>query len=81
MDMMHEDINELQRLSILVDADEEGYLLQIFTKPLKTDQHYFLKSYNVWEQKVLEQEILKHYLSQLKENNRLEEHFNIVIDC
>ena len=34
MDMMHEDINELQKLSILVDADEEGYLLQIFTKPL-----------------------------------------------
>ncbi len=34
-DMMKEDINELQRLSILVDADEEGYLLQIFTKPLE----------------------------------------------
>jgi len=32
-DMMKEDINELQKLSILVDADEEGYLLQIFTKP------------------------------------------------
>ncbi len=35
MDMMKEDIKELQRLSILVDADEEGYLLQIFTKPLE----------------------------------------------
>lgn len=34
-DMMKEDIKELQRLSILVDADEEGYLLQIFTKPLE----------------------------------------------
>ena len=34
MEMMNEDINELQKLSILVDADEEGYLLQIFTKPL-----------------------------------------------
>ena len=32
---MKEDINELQRLSILVDADEEGYLLQIFTKPIE----------------------------------------------
>lgn len=32
-DMMKEDIKELQKLSILVDADEEGYLLQIFTKP------------------------------------------------
>ena len=34
-DMMKEDIAELQKLSILVDADEEGYLLQIFTKPLQ----------------------------------------------
>ncbi len=34
-DMMKEDINELQKLSILVDADEEGYLLQIFTKPVE----------------------------------------------
>lgn len=34
-DMMKEDIKELQRLSILVDADEEGYLLQIFTKPVE----------------------------------------------
>jgi 4-hydroxyphenylpyruvate dioxygenase len=33
MEMMKEDIAELQKLSILVDADEEGYLLQIFTKP------------------------------------------------
>jgi len=35
MSIMKEDIKELQRLSILVDADEEGYLLQIFTKPIQ----------------------------------------------
>lgn len=35
MDMMKEDISKLQELSILVDADEEGYLLQIFTKPVQ----------------------------------------------
>lgn len=35
MEIMKEDISELQKLSILVDADEEGYLLQIFTKPLE----------------------------------------------
>lgn len=35
MSIMKEDIKELQELSILVDADEEGYLLQIFTKPLE----------------------------------------------
>jgi 4-hydroxyphenylpyruvate dioxygenase len=30
-----EDINELKKLGILVDRDEEGYLLQIFTKPVE----------------------------------------------
>ena len=29
-----EDVKTLQELSILVDRDDEGYLLQIFTKPL-----------------------------------------------
>lgn len=35
MDIMKEDLYELEKLSILVDADEEGYLLQIFTKPVE----------------------------------------------
>ncbi|MFI8377622.1 4-hydroxyphenylpyruvate dioxygenase [Leeuwenhoekiella sp. NPDC079379] len=35
METMKEDLTKLQELSILVDADEEGYLLQIFTKPLQ----------------------------------------------
>lgn len=30
-----EDLQELQRLNILIDRDEEGYLLQIFTKPVQ----------------------------------------------
>jgi len=30
-----EDIKELKRLNILIDRDEEGYLLQIFTKPVQ----------------------------------------------
>src|SRR5688572_6459452 len=34
-DMMKEDIREIQKLGIMVDADEEGYLLQIFTKPVE----------------------------------------------
>ena len=29
-----EPIDELKRLNILVDRDDEGYLLQIFTKPI-----------------------------------------------
>ncbi|MDP2676544.1 MAG: 4-hydroxyphenylpyruvate dioxygenase [bacterium] len=32
-DSFKEDIQSLQELSILVDADEDGYLLQVFTKP------------------------------------------------
>jgi 4-hydroxyphenylpyruvate dioxygenase len=31
---INEDIADLQRLGILVDRDDEGYLLQIFTKPI-----------------------------------------------
>lgn len=35
MEIMKEPISEIQKLGILVDADEEGYLLQIFTKPVE----------------------------------------------
>lgn len=35
MKILKEDISELQKHSILVDSDEDGYLLQIFTKPLQ----------------------------------------------
>ena len=30
-----EDLQPLQNLGILIDRDEEGYLLQIFSKPLE----------------------------------------------
>ena len=30
-----EDVEDLKKLNILVDRDEEGYLLQIFTKPVE----------------------------------------------
>ncbi len=32
---LREDLKKLQELGIMIDADEEGYLLQIFTKPLQ----------------------------------------------
>jgi 4-hydroxyphenylpyruvate dioxygenase len=35
MTKFKEDINELQKLGIMIDADDEGYLLQIFTKPVQ----------------------------------------------
>ncbi|MBT8271611.1 MAG: 4-hydroxyphenylpyruvate dioxygenase, partial [Bacteroidia bacterium] len=33
--LLKDEIKDLQELSIMVDADEEGYLLQIFTKPVE----------------------------------------------
>ena len=63
INIMKEDITELQKLSILVDADEEGYLLQIFTKPLEDRPTLFLRLFKEWELKALVQEILKHYSS------------------
>lgn len=38
-----EDIDELSRLGILVDEDEDGLLLQVFTKPLLGDKTVFLE--------------------------------------
>jgi 4-hydroxyphenylpyruvate dioxygenase len=32
---MHEDLVVIEKLAIMVDADEDGYLLQIFTKPVE----------------------------------------------
>jgi 4-hydroxyphenylpyruvate dioxygenase len=35
MKMMKEDLKAIENLAIMVDADEDGYLLQIFTKPVE----------------------------------------------
>jgi len=32
---IREDVKEIERLNIMVDRDDEGYLLQIFTKPVE----------------------------------------------
>ena len=32
---LKENIETLKRLGIMIDADDEGYLLQIFTKPVE----------------------------------------------
>jgi 4-hydroxyphenylpyruvate dioxygenase len=38
-----EDMDELQRLNILIDYDDNGYLLQIFTKPMQDRPTLFLE--------------------------------------
>jgi 4-hydroxyphenylpyruvate dioxygenase len=40
---IQEDMADLQRLGILVDRDDEGYLLQIFTKPIGDRPTVFLE--------------------------------------
>ena len=40
---IEEDIKLLANLGILVDADEDGYMLQIFTKPLQDRPTLFLE--------------------------------------
>jgi len=37
------DVGELQRLGILVDRDDEGYLLQVFTRPVGDRPTFFLE--------------------------------------
>ncbi len=38
-----EDIQKLKDLKILVDRDEEGYLLQLFTKPIQDTPTLFIE--------------------------------------
>jgi 4-hydroxyphenylpyruvate dioxygenase len=33
--IIEEDIKVLQKLGVLIDRDDEGYLLQLFTKPVE----------------------------------------------
>lgn len=72
---LKEDIKTLMSLGIMIDADEEGYLLQIFTKPVEDRPTLSLKSFNEWVQEDLELVILKLCLNLLKENKKKEGHF------
>jgi 4-hydroxyphenylpyruvate dioxygenase len=38
-----EDLEPLKKLGILVDRDDEGYLLQIFTKPVQDRPTFFFE--------------------------------------
>jgi 4-hydroxyphenylpyruvate dioxygenase len=58
-----ESIEALRALNILVDKDDEGYLLQIFTKPVQDRPTVFTKLYSAKVQNRLEKAISKPYLS------------------
>ena len=40
---MREDLETLQRLRILIDYDDDGYLLQIFSKPIQDRPTVFIE--------------------------------------
>ena len=40
---VQEDLTKIEELNILVDFDEQGYLLQIFTKPLEDRPTLFIE--------------------------------------
>ena len=41
--LIKEDIDKIQKLGILVDHDEEGYLLQLFTQPMQDRPTLFIE--------------------------------------
>ena len=41
--MIDENINKLRELKILVDRDSDGYLLQLFTKPVQDRPTLFIE--------------------------------------
>ena len=67
-----EDLEPLKELGILVDRDNEGYLLQIFSKPVEDRPTFSLRSFSEKAPKALEREILKRCLKLLKENRKRE---------
>jgi 4-hydroxyphenylpyruvate dioxygenase len=72
MKMMKEDLNEIE-LAIMVDADEEGYLLQIFTKPVQDRPTLFFEIIQRMRPKALVQVILK--LLSIEREQALQEHY------
>jgi hypothetical protein len=49
-----EDLDSLQKLKILVDYDDDGYLLQIFTKPVQVLTYWRMKtSDGTWSRRSL----------------------------
>jgi 4-hydroxyphenylpyruvate dioxygenase len=58
-----EDLGEIEKLAIMVDADEEGYLLQILLNQFKIDQPCFLKLFKEWSQRFWSRELQGTFLN------------------
>jgi 4-hydroxyphenylpyruvate dioxygenase len=58
-----EDLGPLKELGILVDRDNEGYLLQLFSKPVQDRPTLFFRNHTKKRcQKALEKVTLRHSL-------------------
>ena len=42
-DLPYEDIDKIEELNLLMDFDEKGYLLQLFTKPCEDRPTFFVE--------------------------------------
>jgi 4-hydroxyphenylpyruvate dioxygenase len=65
-----EDLKPLSELGILVDRDDEGYLLQIFTKPLQDRPTLFFEIIQRKGAKALVREISGHFSKRLNESRK-----------
>jgi hypothetical protein len=65
---INEDYKAIQELGILVDKDDEGYLLQIFTDPFKTVPPCSSKSFNGMAHRASAKAISKPCLNHLNLN-------------
>ena len=68
-----EDVEVFKKHGILIDRDDEGYLLQLFTKPVLDGLYVFPKLFNAKETPVFSVKISKRYLKPLRESKRIEE--------
>jgi len=72
-----EDVEVLKKHGILIDRDDEGYLLQLFTKPVVDRPTMFFENYSTQkEHNLLVKVILKHCLKLLKESKKIEGRFS-----
>ena len=63
-----ENLDVIKDLGILIDKDENGYMLQIFTNLYKIGQPFFMKLFKEKAQIVLVKETLNLFLNLLKMN-------------
>ncbi|KAH6570681.1 hypothetical protein BASA62_004259 [Batrachochytrium salamandrivorans] len=75
-----EDMDTLQKLKILVDYDEEGYLLQIFTKPVEDRPTLFIEVIQRKTIKDLELVTSRRFLNQLSTSKIREATYRVELD-